>query len=391
MKKIIYILPLIIIIVVLVLMNTNKNNSNKNVSKNYEQEKIEEEQSDTTIKNDLFSEYYEQAENLLQTMTLEEKVGQMFLARFPESNVIEEIRNYNPCGYILFGRDFKNETKSSILKKLENCQNESKIKLVLGVDEEGGSVVRVSSYSAFRSNKFLSPQQLWEKGQLTAILEDSTEKSNLLKSIGLNMNLAPVADVPTKSTSFIYNRAYGRGAEETAIYVSELIKTMNNDGIISTMKHFPGYGDNVDTHTGIAIDEREYSEFEKSDFLPFISGIEAGAPCILVSHNIVKSMDSDKPASLSENVHSILRNELNFSGIIMTDDLAMDAVKKYVENGEAAVQAVLAGNDIIISSDFKNEKEEILNAINNGKISEEQINQAVKRILAWKYMYKVIK
>ena len=391
MKKIIYILPLIIIIVVLVLMNTNKNNSNKNVSKNYEQEKIEEEQSDTTIKNDLFSEYYEQAENLLQTMTLEEKVGQMFLARFPESNVIEEIRNYNPCGYILFGRDFKNETKSSILKKLENCQNESKIKLVLGVDEEGGSVVRVSSYSAFRSNKFLSPQQLWEKGQLTAILEDSTEKSNLLKSIGLNMNLAPVADVPTKPTSFIYNRAYGRGAEETAVYVSELIKTMNNDGIISTMKHFPGYGDNVDTHTGIAIDEREYSEFEKSDFLPFISGIEAGAPCILVSHNIVKSMDSDKPASLSENVHSILRNELNFSGIIMTDDLAMDAVKEYVENGEAAVQAVLAGNDIIISSDFKNEKEEILNAINNGKISEEQINQAVKRILAWKYMYKVIK
>ena len=179
--------------------------------------------------------------------------------------------------------------------------------------------------------------------------------------------------------------------QETAIYVSELIKTMNNDGIISTMKHFPGYGDNVDTHTGIAIDEREYSEFEKSDFLPFISGIEAGAPCILVSHNIVKSMDSDKPASLSENVHSILRNELNFSGIIMTDDLAMDAVKEYVENGEAAVQAVLAGNDIIISSDFKNEKEEILNAINNGKISEEQINQAVKRILAWKYMYKVIK
>ena len=391
MKKIIYILPVIIIIVVLVLMNTNKNNSNKNVSKNYEQEKIEEEQSDTTIKNDLFSEYYEQAENLLQTMTLEEKVGQMFLARFPENNVIEEIRNYNPCGYILFGRDFKNETKSSILKKLENCQNESKIKLVLGVDEEGGSVVRVSSYSAFRSNKFLSPQQLWEKGQLTAILEDSTEKSNLLKSIGLNMNLAPVADVPTKPTSFIYNRAYGRGAEETAIYVSELIKTMNNDGIISTMKHFPGYGDNVDTHTGIAIDEREYSEFEKSDFLPFISGIEAGAPCILVSHNIVKSMDSDKPASLSENVHSILRNELNFSGIIMTDDLAMDAVKEYVENGEAAVQAVLAGNDIIISSDFKNEKEEILNAINDGKVSEEQINQAVKRILAWKYTYKVIK
>lgn len=341
-------------------------------------------------RNDLFAEFYEQSENLLQTMTLEEKIGQMFLARFPKSGVIEEIKNYNPGGYILFERDFKNETKSSILQKLQECQDASKIKLVLGVDEEGGTVVRVSAYKAFRSSKFLSPQQIWAKGQLQAVLEDSTEKSNLLKSIGLNMNLTPVADIPTKTSSYIYNRSYGRGVEETSIYVSQLIKTMNNDGMISAMKHFPGYGDNVDTHTGIAIDERSYDIFESSDFLPFISGIEAGSPCILVSHNVVKSMDADKPASLSKNVHNILREKLNFSGIIITDDLAMDAVKEYVENGEAAVQAVLAGNDMIISSDFTKQKQEILNAVKQGKISEEQIDKAVKRILAWKYMYKII-
>lgn len=346
--------------------------------------------SSTPINDDLFAEYYNQAEELLKSMTLEEKVGQMFLVRFPVKGVIEEIKNYNPGGYILFGRDFKNETKSSITKKLEECQNASKIKLALAVDEEGGTVVRVSAYKAFRSSKFLSPQQLWKKGGLTAILKDSTEKSNLLKSIGLNMNLAPVADVPTKSSSFIYARSYGRSADETASYVAELIKTMNNDGMISAMKHFPGYGDNVDTHTGVAIDKRSYDVFEKSDLLPFISGIEAGGPCILVSHNVVVSMDSEKPASLSKPVHDILRNDLNFSGIIMTDDLAMDAVKSYVENGEAAVQAVLAGNDMIISSDFKEQKQEILKAIQQGKISEEQINQAVKRILAWKYMYKII-
>lgn len=341
-------------------------------------------------KNDLFAEFYEQSENLLQTMTLEEKIGQMFLARFPKSGVIEEIKNYSPGGYILFERDFKNETKSSILQKLQECQDASKIKLVLGVDEEGGTVVRVSAYKAFRSSKFLSPQQIWAKGQLQAVLEDSTEKSNLLKSIGLNMNLTPVADIPTETSSYIYNRSYGRGVEETSIYVSQLIKTMNNDGMISAMKHFPGYGDNVDTHTGIAIDERSYDIFESSDFLPFISGIEAGSPCILVSHNVVKSMDADKPASLSKNVHNILREKLNFSGIIITDDLAMDAVKEYVENGEAAVQAVLAGNDMIISSDFTKQKQEILNAVKQGKISEEQIDKAVKRILAWKYMYKII-
>ena len=101
-------------------------------------------------------------------------------------------------------------------------------------------------------------------------------------------------------------------------------------------------------------------------------------------------MDESKPASLSENVHDILRNNLNFSGIIMTDDLAMDAVKSYAENEEAAIQAVLAGNDIIISSDFIKQRQEVLNAIEQGKIPIEQINEAVKRILAWKYMYKIM-
>lgn len=356
-------------------------------------EPTQTDRQDADISNEsnkeLFAEFYGSAEKLLQNMTLEEKIGQMFLARFPKDGVIEEIQNYYPGGYILFARDFKNETPESILSKLKECQNTSKIKIILGVDEEGGTVVRVSAYEAFRQERFLSPQQLWANGQLPAILDDSKEKSALLKSIGLNMNLAPVADVPTDSSSFIFDRSYGKDPKETAVYVSELIKTMNEDGIISVMKHFPGYGDNSDTHTGIAVDERPYEMFTNSDFLPFISGIKADGPCILVSHNIIKSMDADKPASLSKNVHDILRTELNFSGIIMTDDLAMDAVKEYVENGEAAVLAVSAGNDIIISSDLKGQSLEILNAVKQGKIDEAQIDKAVKRILALKLMYKI--
>lgn len=356
-------------------------------------EPTQTDRQDADISNEsnkeLFAEFYGSAEKLLQNMTLKEKIGQMFLARFPKDGVIEEIQNYYPGGYILFARDFKNETPESILSKLKECQNTSKIKIILGVDEEGGTVVRVSAYEAFRQERFLSPQQLWANGQLPAILDDSKEKSALLKSIGLNMNLAPVADVPTDSSSFIFDRSYGKDPKETAVYVSELIKTMNEDGIISVMKHFPGYGDNSDTHTGIAVDERPYEMFTNSDFLPFISGIKADGPCILVSHNIIKSMDADKPASLSKNVHDILRTELNFSGIIMTDDLAMDAVKAYAENGEAAVLAVSAGNDIIISSDLKGQSLEILNAVKQGKIDEAQIDKAVKRILALKLIYKI--
>ena len=378
------------------LLTSETENSNEKTQTNSTSEATQTETTSSVesnqedFSNELFAQYYKQAEQIMKDMTIEEKVGQMFLVRYPDNGVINQIKNEAPGGYILFGKDFDNETKESILKELTENQQASKIGLIFGVDEEGGTVVRVSSHKAFRSSKFQSPQELWKQGQLPKILEDSKEKSELLKSIGLNMNLAPVVDVPTKTTSFIYKRSYGRGAEKTATYVSRLIQTMNEDNMISVMKHFPGYGDNVDTHTGIAIDERPYSTFETSDFLPFESGIEAGGPCILVSHNIVKAMDENYPASLSENVHKILREDLNFSGIVITDDLSMEAVKTYAENGDVAVQAVLAGNDMLISSNFVEQKQEILKAIEENKIRENIINKAVRRILSMKIAYGII-
>ncbi len=349
------------------------------------------EDSITNENKDIFSDYYYEADALLATMTLEEKVGQMFLARYPgASRASNEIKSYNPGGYILFGVDFKNKTKEQVTKEIASNQSNSKIKLLIAVDEEGGSVTRVSSYTNFRASKFKSPQVLNREGGMEAIINDSKEKSELLKSIGINMNLCPVVDIASNSSSFIYSRTYGKGAEETADYASKLIEQMNKDNMIASMKHFPGYGDNVDTHTGIAIDKRNYEIFEQSDFLPFISGIEHKCPTILVNHNIVNSMDSSMPASLSENVHKILRADLGFSGLIITDDLAMEAVKSYVTNGEAAVQAVLAGNDMIISSNFKGQSQEVINAVKSGKISEETINKAVRRILACKYYYGIL-
>lgn len=339
---------------------------------------------------ELFSSYFDEAEEMLSKMTLEEKVGQMFLARYPSSGVLNEIKNYQPAGYILFGKDFQNETPNSIKKELQDCQNASKIPLALGVDEEGGTVVRVSQYKAFRASPFKSPREIYANGGMDAVISDSHEKSNLLKSLGINMNLAPVVDVPESSNDFIYKRAFSTNVNEVKDFTNQIINAMKSDNITSVMKHFPGYGNNVDTHTGIAIDKRDYLNFENRDFIPFEEGIKNGAPAILVSHNIVECMDKSKPASLSENVHNILRNELGFSGIIMTDDLAMDAVKQYVENGDAATQAVLAGNDLIISSDFANQRNEVLQAVKDGTIEENTINDAVKRILAWKMTYGIM-
>ena len=347
---------------------------------------------DSTSNNELFSTYYSQADSILSTMTLDEKVGQMFLARYPESSsmAIKEINEDTPGGYILFARDFKNETKDSIKQKLEECQNASKIDLFLGVDEEGGTVVRVSSYKNFRNYPFEAPRDIYSKSGMSGIINDSHEKSELLKSLGLNMNLTPVVDVPSSSSDFIYDRAFSTNVNEVVNFAENVINTMKEDNIISVMKHFPGYGNNVDTHTGIAIDKRDITTFENTDFLPFEKGIELGCPFVLVNHNIVECMDSEKPASLSKNVHDILRNDLNFTGLIITDDLAMDAVNEYVENGNAATTAVLAGNDMIISSDFTKQKDEIINAVNNGVISEDIINSSVRRILACKLAYGII-
>ena len=150
-----------------------------------------------------------------------------------------------------------------------------------------------------------------------------------------------------------------------------------------------GYGNNVDTHDGIAIDNRSYDTFVNSDYLPFKSGIEAGVPTILVSHNVVNAIDSELPASLSKKVNDELRNTLGFTGIIMTDDLDMGAVSKYVDDNVSATLAINAGNDMIITTDFESMFNEVLNNVKNGTIKEETINKAVMRIIAWKYAYQL--
>ena len=166
-----------------------------------------------------------------------------------------------------------------------------------------------------------------------------------------------------------------------------MVEYANEAGISSCLKHFPGYGNNTDTHNGSAYDKRSYDNFLNNDFLPFISGIEASVPTILVSHNVVESMDSKYPASLSSKVVGELRNTLGFSGVVITDDLAMGAVKNYVEEGSAAVLAVNASNDMIITSDFETMYNEVLNAIYEKNIKEDTINMAVKRIISWKMAY----
>jgi len=329
--------------------------------------------------------------DILNTMTLEEKVGQMFFVRCNNETALKDIKQYHIGGFILFANNFTKQTKTSIKKTLSNYQSVSAIPMLIGVDEEGGKVNRISKYPAFRAVPFKSPQELYQLGGFNLVTTDTIEKAKLLKGMGINVNLAPVCDVSTNPQDFIFGRSFGTNAQKTSEYVKTVVSTMKSQDIGSTLKHFPGYGNNVDTHTGIAIDNRSRDHFYSSDFLPFQAGIKAGAGSILVSHNIVKAFDPDYPASLSPIVHSVLRKDLNFDGVIMTDDLSMDAIKKYTNNEEAAVLAVQAGNDLLIASDYNIQIPAVIAAVNNHKISMKSINDSVLRIIEWKLSLGIIK
>ena len=340
----------------------------------------------------------EAVERVLAGMSLEEKVGQMFFVRCPDRGAVKKVGQYHLGGYLLFTRDFKDSaggwlTEQAFTDQITGYQAASRIPLLIGVDEEGGTVARASRNPNLFPSKFQSPQELFAKGSWEAIHWDAVDKNRDLLAYGINVNFAPVADVSTDPADFIYDRAFGQDAQATADYVQTVVKAAGNvffsDGetcykIGSVLKHFPGYGNNVDTHTGIAVDERSYGQFEEGDFLPFQAGIEAGAGAVLVSHNIIKCMDEDLPASLSPEVHRILREEMGFEGVILTDDLAMDAVESYAKDGSVAVLAALAGNDMIVTTDFEVQIPLVIDAVRTGILPEETVDNAVRRVLAWK-------
>lgn len=327
---------------------------------------------------------------LLEHMTLEQKVGQLFFARCPEEDAVDEIAALHPAGYVLFARDFEGQTPDSVRETIAGYQSASDIPMLIGVDEEGGSVVRISKYRAFRLSPFQSPQELLAEGGMEAFGYDTAEKDAVLGDLGINVNLAPVCDVVVNRGDYMYQRAFGEDAEGTAAYVRCVVEQMTKDGMGAVLKHFPGYGPNGNTHNAAVKDSRPIQTYETSDFLPFEAGIEEGAGSVLVSHIIVECMDDSAPASLSPKVHEILRDTLHFDGVVMTDDLSMDAVGGFAETGEAAVLAVQADNDLIISSNFAVQHAAVLKAVANGTLTEAEIDAHVRRVLRWKLSLDLI-
>ena len=234
--------------------------------------------------------------------------------------------------------------------------------------------------------KFSSPQELYKEGGFSKIEEDTINKSKLLEELGLNLNLAPVVDISTNKDDYIYKRTLGEDEVLTSKYAKTVIEASKNYNVSYTLKHFPGYGNNIDTHYNSSLDTRTYEELVNKDLIPFEEGIKSGAEAILVSHNIVSAL-TNEPASLSIIIHNLLRKNLNSKGIVITDDISMKAVS---ENNDSTLKALLAGNNLIITSNYQESYSEINKALQDNIIPKEYLDYLVLRNLAWKYSKNLI-
>ncbi len=344
------------------------------------EKEVQIEKTETTIETSE-GEENKVIEDRLVTMTLEEKVGQLFWARVPSNHQIEDLQSYHLSGYILFGRDFEGRSIEDLKALTKDYQAAAKIPLLIGSDEEGGTVTRISS---ILETPFQSPMALYQQGGMEAVLSDTKQKAELLKSVGINAGLFPVADLARNQSAFIYNRTIGQDAQTTASYVQQVVEELKKSKVGSTLKHFPEYGDNGDSHTAIIQDNRFLDELRQADFLPFQAGIDAGADSVLVSHNILSKIDT-VPSSISPKITDLLRKELHFKGVIMTDDFDMAGLADFVSQDEAAFQVIVAGNDLILGSSYQTQIPYLLKKISSGELTEERIDESVRRILTWKY------
>ena len=329
-------------------------------------------------------------EEILNSMTLEEKIGQLFIVRYENIDEEDEVKQYQLGGITFYGKDFRYEDKDSIIELINSLQSDVKIPMFMSVDEEGGSVARVSRWYQYRSEIFLSPRDYYEQGGLDLVLQMEEEKAQLLSSLGLNMNLSPVADISDKPGAFMYDRSLGEDACTTAEFVCRTAKISADYGVGSVIKHFPGHGNNTDTHFYTTRDTRSLEELKENDLIPFQAAMDDGYSAIMIGHTVVEALDDEYPASLSKKVHDYIRNQMNFDGVIMPDALDMDTVSSSFNGENVAVLAIMAGNDILCTSEYKEQYEAVLQAVKDNKISIEQIDESVLRILRWKLQLGII-
>ena len=317
----------------------------------------------------------------VQELTLEEKIGQLFMVGIKDDKEfkIEKLIKENKIGgVILYSRNYNNyEEMVKLVNKIKNTNKNNNIPIFISIDQEGGRVNRMPDDIL----NIRSATKIARTENIEIAKSSGKVMANMLKQTGISMNFAPTLDSKNK--------------EEVSKYGIEVMKQMQEEGVIPVIKHFPGHGlTQKDSHFKIPIIEQKINELEKNDMVPFENAIMQGADAIMVGHLIIKDVDKKYPASLSKKViEKYLIEKYNFKGIIITDDLKMMAIQLYYNMKKAVIKAIEAGNDIIMIglpySQVKTIIKYITKEVKNGKISIEKIDKSVQKIIDMKQKYKL--
>ena len=355
-----------------------------------EEPNVQKEYTDEEVLDDVI-------EAIISEMSLEEKVAGLFLVT-PEAitgvdkavqageGTKKALEQYPVGGLIYFTKNIQSEEQ--IKKMIENSVSYCKYPMFIAVDEEGGKVSRLAE--ALKLNNVGDMADIGSTGDTTKAYEAMKTVGTYLTSYGFNLNFAPVADVLTneKNTS-IGDRAFGSDTMTVAGMVTSAMNGLEENGVTACIKHFPGLGDAAaDTHNGLAVIDKSLEELKETELVPFISAIEAGANMIMVDHMSLPQVVGDNtPATMSKEVISeLLRSELGFNGVVITDAMNMEAITEYYGADEAAIKAFKAGADMVLMpEDFELAYEGVIEAVENGTISEDRIDNSLKRVFRIKY------
>lgn len=336
----------------------------------------------------------------IEVMPLEDKVAGLFLVT-PESitgvstaimagdGTREALAKYAVGGIIYFDKNMQSEEQ--LKEMLDNTRLYAKYPLFLAVDEEGGSVSRVAK--AGLGTKVDAAQTIGATGDANNAYQAGNTIGGYLSNLGFNLDFAPVADISSVENSALGDRAYGSDPAAVSNFVTSMMQGIQDKKVTACLKHFPGIGSSTqDTHNGMATTERTLEEFRANEFTVFQAGIDAGANMVMVGHLSAPALTGDNtPCSLSSAVITdILRNEMNFKGVIISDALNMSAITEYYTPDQAAILALRAGCDMILMPEnFETAYNGVLEAVQNGTISEERINDSLRRIYRIKYADKI--
>lgn len=346
------------------------------------------------------NEYSTRVQQILFGMSREEKIWQLFFVTpeavtgydevYQAGSATEEALQEKPVGGLIYFDQNLKDTEQ-VRQMLQNTQSYSKIPLFLGVDEEGGTVQRIGDREELGGQAVTSMKELGAAGEAKAVYEAGGILAGNLTNLGFNLDFAPVADVCESGHSVIDSRSFGSDPELVASLSTVLARSLSDHGVIPCLKHFPGYGSAiVDDHNGVSVVEKTREELEAVDLVPFLG---ANVPFIMVSHlSFPNVTGDDTPADLSpEIVSSILRNSLYYPNVIITDAQNMASITEHYSSGEAAVLALEAGCDMILTpNDLTEAYEAVCSAVESGRIPESELDAHVTRILTVKLGYGLI-